>query len=208
MLLIPGGFSYGDDLGAGQVWAQELRHTLRQDLESFAKQGRPVLGICNGFQVLLKSGLLPETDFASGEDRDVTLTYNEQGRFECRWVYLKTNANSTSLFTEGLDELIYAPVAHGEGRVMSRDAAATERLWNNGQVALTYVDANGNAAGYPLNPNGSVTGIAALNNREGNVMGLMPHPEDHIYPWQNPLYHRGERGNLGIVLFKNGIRYA
>jgi phosphoribosylformylglycinamidine synthase II/phosphoribosylformylglycinamidine synthase I len=208
MLIVPGGFSYGDDLGAGQLWAQDLRYRLRETLEPFAKEGRPVLGICNGFQVLLKSGLLPDTNFASGEERDVTLSYNERGRFECRWVYLKPNPNSTSLFTEGLSELIYAPVAHGEGRVMARDNTATERLWNNGQVALTYTDANGEAAAYPFNPNGSVTGIAALNNQEGNVMGLMPHPEDHIYPWQNPLYHRGERSNLGIVLFQNGIRYA
>jgi len=208
MLVVPGGFSYGDDLGAGQLWAQDLRHKLRDDLERFALNGRPVLGICNGFQVLLKSGLLPNTDFASGDDRDVTLTYNENSQFECRWVYLKPNQQSTSLFTEGLDELIFCPVAHGEGRVMTRDADITQQLWDRGQVALTYVDADGNPAGYPLNPNGSVTGIASLNNREGNVMGLMPHPEDHIFPWQHARYHRGERGNLGLVLFQNGIRYA
>lgn len=208
MLVIPGGFSFGDDLGAGQLWAQDLRYKLRDDLERFALNGRPVLGICNGFQVLLKSGLLPNTDFASGDDRDVTLSYNENGHFECRPVYLKPNQNSTSLFTEGLDELILCPVAHGEGRVMTRNQQATQRLWNNGQVALTYVDAEGNPAGYPLNPNGSVTGIAALNNSEGNVMGLMPHPEDHIFPWQHPHYHRGVTGNSGLVLFQNGIRYA
>jgi phosphoribosylformylglycinamidine synthase len=208
MLVVPGGFSYGDDLGAGQLWAQDLRYKLRDDLERFALNGRPVLGICNGFQVLLKSGLLPNTDFASGDDRDVTLTYNQQGHFECRWVYLKPNQNSTSLFTEGLDELIFCPVAHGEGRVMTRDDKATQRLWNNGQVALSYVDADGNPVGYPLNPNGSVSGIAALNNHEGNVMGLMPHPEDHIFPWQHPNYHRGVTGNFGLVLFENGMRYA
>jgi len=208
MLVVPGGFSFGDDLGAGQLWAQDLRYKLRDDLERFALNGRPVLGICNGFQVLLKSGLLPDTDFASGDDRDVTLTYNEHGHFECRWVYLKPEINSTSLFTEGLDDLIFCPVAHGEGRVMTCNEKATQRLWNNGQVALTYVDANGNPAGYPLNPNGSVTGIAALNNREGNVMGLMPHPEDHIFPWQHPHYHRGTTGNFGLVLFQNGVKNA
>ncbi len=208
MLVVPGGFSYGDDLGAGQLWAQDLRYKLRDDLERFALNGRPVLGICNGFQVLLKSGLLPNTDFASGEDRDVTLTYNEQGHFECRWVYLQASQNSTSLFTEGMTDLIFCPVAHGEGRVMTRDDRATQRLWNNGQVALTYVDANGDPVGYPQNPNGSVSGIAALNNHDGNVMGLMPHPEDHIFPWQHPHYHRGAIGNLGLILFQNGIRYA
>ncbi len=208
MLVVPGGFSYGDDLGAGQVWAQDLRHLLHDALEQFVAQGRPILGICNGFQVLLKSGLLPDADFASGQQRDVTLTYNERGHFECRWVYLKPNTYSTSLFTDGLGDLIYTPVAHGEGRVMMRDDKALSRLWNNGQVALTYVDADSNPVGYPGNPNGSVSGIAAINNPAGNVMGLMPHPEDHIYPWQHPRYHRGERGNLGLALFRNGIKYA
>lgn len=208
MLVVPGGFSYGDDLGAGQLWAQDLRYRLREWIEPFAKDGRPVLGICNGFQVLLKSGLLPETDFASSEDRDVTLTYNERGQFECRWVYLKPNPHSTSLFTEGIEDLLYTPVAHGEGRVMVRDDAALNRLWENGQVALTYVDAEGNAAGYPRNPNGSISGIAALSNREGNIMGLMPHPEDHIFPWQHPRFHRGERSQRGLVLFENGIRFS
>ncbi|MEM9955127.1 MAG: phosphoribosylformylglycinamidine synthase subunit PurL [Chloroflexota bacterium] len=208
MLVVPGGFSYGDDLGAGQLWAQDLRYKLRDDLERFALNGRPVLGICNGFQVLLKSGLLPNTDFASGEDRDVTLTYNENGHFECRWVYLKPNIHSTSLFTEGIDDLIYCPVAHGEGRVMTRNPRETQRLWTNGLVSLTYVDSDGNSVGYPQNPNGSVTGIAAINNYEGNVMGLMPHPEDHIFPWQHPNYHRGITGNFGLVLFENGIKHA
>jgi phosphoribosylformylglycinamidine synthase I len=208
MLVVPGGFSYGDDLGAGQLWAQDLRYKLRDSLGKFAKDGRPVLGICNGFQVLLKSGLLPDTNFTAADARDVTLTYNERSQFECRWVYLKPNANSTSLFTEGLSELIYCPVAHGEGRVMVRDENALNRLWSNGQVALSYVDANGEPVGYPGNPNGSVAGIAALCNREGNVMGLMPHPEDHIFAWQHPRYHRGERGSIGLVLFQNGIRYA
>ncbi|MGJ3238458.1 MAG: phosphoribosylformylglycinamidine synthase subunit PurL [Anaerolineae bacterium] len=208
MLVVPGGFSYGDDLGAGQLWAQALRYQLRDELARFAQDGRPVLGICNGFQVLLKSGLLPDANFASGDDRDVTLTYNENGQFECRWVHLHANPNSTSLFTEGLDTLIHCPVAHGEGRVMTRNQDATQRLWANGQVALTYVDANGEAVGYPLNPNGSVTGIAGLNNREGNVLGLMPHPENHIFPWQHPQYQRGIGGQSGLVLFKNGIRHA
>ncbi|MEO1288562.1 MAG: phosphoribosylformylglycinamidine synthase subunit PurL, partial [Chloroflexota bacterium] len=173
MLVVPGGFSYGDDLGAGQLWAQDLRYKLRDDLERFALNGRPVLGICNGFQVLLKSGLLPNTDFASGEDRDVTLTYNENGHFECRWVYLKPNIHSTSLFTEGINDLIYCPVAHGEGRVMTRNPREIQRLWTNGLVSLTYADSDGKPIGYPQNPNGSVTGIAAINNYEGNVMGLM-----------------------------------
>lgn len=208
MLVVPGGFSYGDDLGAGQLWAQDLRYRIRENLEKFANDGRPVLGICNGFQVLLKSGLLPNNDFAGAKQRDVTLTYNERGEFECRWVYLQPNINSTSLFTDGLSDLIHCPVAHGEGRVMTRNQEALDALWGNGQVALTYVNASGSPAGYPVNPNGSETNIAAICNREGNVMGLMPHPEDHIFAWQHPNYRRGENGNLGLSLFKNGVKFA
>jgi phosphoribosylformylglycinamidine synthase II/phosphoribosylformylglycinamidine synthase I len=208
MLVVPGGFSYGDDLGAGQLWAQDLRYRIGDDLQAFADEGRPVLGICNGFQVLLKSGLLPNTDFASGDARDVTLTYNERRQFECRWTYLKPNPHSVSLFTEGIDDLLYVPVAHGEGCVMTRNQDALDALWQNGQVALTYVDSAGHPASYPLNPNGSISGIAALSNAQGNVMGLMPHPEDHIFVWQHPRYHRGEVGNRGLVLFENGIKYS
>lgn len=208
MLLIPGGFSYGDDLGAGQVWAQDLRHYLHKDLQAFVVEGRPVLGICNGFQVLVKSGLLPDADFASGDERRVTLTYNAGDRFECRWVYLTPNFNSTSMFIQGLRERIYCPVAHGEGRLIVRSEDTYNRLWRSGQIALTYTDEHGETAGYPSNPNGSHGGIAALSSGQGNVMGLMPHPENHIFPWQHPRWHRGERGNLGLELFKNGLRFA
>jgi len=208
MLVIPGGFSYGDDLGAGQLWAQVLKHDLRDALERFVVDGRPVLGICNGFQTLVKAGLLPDADFTTGSERKVTLTYNESGQFECRWVYLKKHPNSLSLFTAEMHELVHCPAAHGEGRVVARDAATLEKLWHNGQVALTYVDSNGDAVGYPGNPNGSDWGIAGLTNGQGNVMGLMPHPENHIFPWQHPQYHRGNSGQLGLILFQNGLKFA
>jgi len=202
MLVLPGGFSYGDDLGAGVLWALDLRQRFGANLQAFIDAGKPVLGICNGFQTLVKSGFLP------GDKRDVTLTYNAQGQFECRWVYLMTNPNSPCLFTRGIDELLYVPVAHGEGRVMAKDEAALRRLTEQNLVTLTYVDANGNTAGYPFNPNGSVLNIAGLCNTAGNVLGLMPHPEDHIYPWQHPRFHRDERGFSGLRLFENGIRFA
>jgi phosphoribosylformylglycinamidine synthase II/phosphoribosylformylglycinamidine synthase I len=208
LMIVPGGFSYGDDLGAGQLWAQDLRYHFQDSLETFVKVGKPVLGICNGFQVLVKSGLLPAADFAKGQSRTATLTNNEAGHFECRWVYLQPNPHSTSLFTHGLIQSIYCPIAHGEGRVLTKDNETLESLWKNGQVALQYIDNEGKTSGYPFNPNGSVWNIAALSNPEGNVMGLMPHPENHIFAWQHPRYHRGEHGMSGLILFKNAIKYA
>jgi phosphoribosylformylglycinamidine synthase II/phosphoribosylformylglycinamidine synthase I len=207
MLVIPGGFSYGDDLGAGVLWALDLRERL-QDINQFVAEGRPVLGICNGFQTLVKSGLLGLSDFVEGEQRPVTLTYNERGQFECRWVHLLPNPNSPSLFARDLTEPIFCPIAHGEGRVAVRDEATLQALLDANLNALTYVDDDGTTGEYPINPNGSVAHIAALTNPQGNVFGLMPHPENHIFPWQNPLRHRGASGGLGLRLFENGIKAA
>ncbi len=207
MLLIPGGFSYGDDLGAGQLWAQDLRHELRHDVERFVKEGRPVLGICNGFQVLMKSGLLPMSDFANGQDRSATLTYNQSGHFECRWVTLEAHPHSVSLFTEGMGGRIFCPIAHGEGRVAIRDEATLVQLSQDGQIALLYATPDGSPVSYPANPNGSIGNIAALCNPEGNVMGLMPHPENHIFAWQNPS-RNPLSGHDGLLLFKNAVKYS
>ena len=204
MLVVPGGFSYGDDLGAGTLAAFDLRHRLGGLLEQFVAEGRPVLGICNGFQTLVKAGILPGGEF----QRKVTLAPNDSGRFECRWVTLAPNAASPSLFTRGLDDLIACPVAHGEGRVVASDAATRDALLAQGLIALTYVNPDGSPAAYPANPNGSALGIAGLCNPQGNVLGLMPHPEDHLYPWQHPRRHRGEGGQLGLPLFQNAIRYV
>jgi phosphoribosylformylglycinamidine synthase len=218
-LILPGGFSYGDDLGAGTVWALDLRHRLGEDLARFVASGRPVLGICNGFQALVKAGILPGAAPGSGgadangarpaapDGRGVTLTFNESGRFECRWVYLRPNPDSPCLFTDGLDELIYCPVAHGEGRLVANPPALTD-LQARGLVALRYVDGGGRAAGYPANPNGSALAIAGLTNAAGNVLGLMPHPEDHIFAWQHPRWTRGERGRMGLSLFRNALKGA
>ncbi|MEP7286041.1 MAG: phosphoribosylformylglycinamidine synthase subunit PurL [Chloroflexota bacterium] len=196
MLVLPGGFSYGDDLGAGKLWALNLQHRLGEMLQPFVEAGRPTLGICNGFQALVKCGILP--------GQPATLTYNASAQFECRWVYLQPQ-QGRSLFTEGLDELIYCPVAHGEGRLIAADSQA---LWNEGLVAFSYTAADGQSVGYPGSPNGSDLGIAGLTNAAGNVLGLMPHPENHIFAWQHPNWRRGEGGMLGLRLFENAIRYA
>jgi phosphoribosylformylglycinamidine synthase len=208
MLVVPGGFSYGDELGAGKLGALDLRERLGEDLRRFVEDGRPVLGICNGFQTLVKTGLLPDDEYKVGDHRSVTLTFNESGHFECRWVYLQANASSPCLFTEGLDELIHCPVAHGEGRLATADQATLDRLRADGLVALTYVDYDGSPAEYPANPNGSVMNIAGICNKAGNVFGLMPHPENHIFSWQHPCWRRGEKGMDGLRLFKNGVKYA
>jgi len=224
MLVLPGGFSYGDDLGAGRLWAVDLRHVLRDQVHAFIAAGRPVIGICNGFQALVKSGWLPgslpsepassqgPTPRASDRAADgtfaATLTRNASNHFECRWVWLEPDPRSPCVFTRGLSERIYCPVAHGEGRFVPRDAEVVEALQAQRLVAVRYVAPDGATMGYPHNPNGSVADIAGICNTAGTVFGLMPHPEDHILPEQHPRWARGERGNMGLVLFENGVRYA
>ncbi len=207
MLVIPGGFSYGDDLGAGVVWALNLRERIA-GVDAFVRGGRPVLGICNGFQTLVKSGLLPGNDWDGGQ-RKVTLTYNAQGRFECGWVLLQAHPASPCLFTEGLTDPIYCPIAHGEGRVQVADDDTLRRLHADGLAALRYITPDSqHADDFPYNPNGSVDAIAGLCNPAGNVFGLMPHPENHIFPWQHPQHSASQRGYDGLRLFQNGIKRA
>ncbi|MCG2769237.1 MAG: phosphoribosylformylglycinamidine synthase I [Chloroflexota bacterium] len=202
LLVLPGGFSYADDLGGGRLWASDLLHRLRGDLSAFIAAGKPVLGICNGFQALVKAGFLP----GGACDGEVTLTHNARGRFECRWVTLQPIEDSRCLWTRSLEEPIYCPVAHGEGRFTVKDERVRRKLWDDGLVALSYVAPEGKPVQFPYNPNGSVDGIAGICNLEGNVLGLMPHPEDHVYPIQHPSWTRGERGGLGLALFRSGLR--
>jgi len=203
MLVIPGGFSYGDALGAGKVLSLDLHLHFREELTRFVAEGKPMIGICNGFQALVKSGFLP----GNGGVGPATLTFNESARFECRWVTLLPDSSSSCIFTEELDEPIFCPVAHGEGRFISDNMAQLEHA---GQIALRYALESGTPAGgqYPTNPNGSEGDVAGICNPAGNVLGLMPHPEDHIIPHQHPGRSRGLSGRLGLRLFENGIRYA
>ena len=204
MLLLPGGFTYGDALGAGARLALDLRIYFEDELAGFVSRGRMVLGICNGFQTLVKAGLLPGN---RPGPRQTTLTDNANGHFECRWMHLAVNPQSPATYLAAIDGLIFCPIAHGEGNFQVADAATLAALDADNLVAFRYVDAQGQPAGlrYPLNPNGSAADIAGLCNAAGNVVGLMPHPEDHIVPVQNPL-GRGDR--LGLPLFTAMIAAA
>ncbi|MFO7168069.1 MAG: phosphoribosylformylglycinamidine synthase I [Chloroflexota bacterium] len=217
MLIIPGGFSYGDHLGAGKLLAVDLAHRLGEQIAAFVADGRPVIGICNGFQVLVKAGILPGAapagDGVPEQGRMVpqaTLTDNASGQFECRWVYLAADPTSRCVFTQGIERPIEVPVAHGEGRFVTRDRETLEALRAAGQVALRYVAPDGGRPGYPGNPNGSDDDIAGVCNAQGNVLGLMPHPENAALPHQHPRWTREPRRaeGDGLVIFRNAVRYA
>ncbi|MEO0080235.1 MAG: phosphoribosylformylglycinamidine synthase I [candidate division WOR-3 bacterium] len=207
ILVIPGGFSYGDYIASGRVLANELKHNLKEDIERFIAAGKLILGICNGFQVLVKCGLLPafERPF---EPQSVTLDANDSGRYEDRWVYLRTE-DSPCIFTRGLPRMVYLPVAHAEGKFIVKDQSVLTRLNLNRQVVFRYVDANGDLAEYPENPNGSIEGIAGICDRTGRVFGLMPHPERFIRIEHHPRWRRERLTKPGgIAIFENGVAYA
>jgi phosphoribosylformylglycinamidine synthase subunit PurQ / glutaminase len=208
MLIIPGGFSYGDHLGAGRLLAVDLAHRLGEPLQRFVADGRPVIGICNGFQVLVKAGLLPGWEGHSAPA--LTLTDNQSARFECRWVQLEADPASCCTFTQGLSRPIEVPVAHGEGRIALRGDTDLAELQARGMVALRYYAAPDAPAAYPANPNGSRDDIAGVCNPQGNVLGLMPHPENAVLPQQHPRWTREpwrDEGD-GLAIFRNAVRYA
>lgn len=211
LLALPGGFSYADALSAGRLFALDLQTYFGDQVNAFVESGSPVIGICNGFQALVKSGILPASPDDVESDSRVrgTLTFNANGRFECRWVNLIPRSQHC-IWTYGLEELIYCPVAHGEGNFVVESDKQLAVLAQNDQVSLVYALPDGQPANgaYPHNPNGSMDDIAGICNPKGNVLGLMPHPENHIFPYQHPKRTRGESGGSGLTLFRNGVRYA
>ena len=194
ILVFAGGFSYGDDLGSGRVWGHELRTGgLGAALRRHVDRGGLILGVCNGFQVLVESGLF-EPDKAP-EERSIALYANASNHYECRWVTLREHAGKCTWLTDGLEWP--CPVAHGEGRFVVRDPATLAQLRANGQIALTYVakgaEGKGGTQGpaaYPANPNGAVADIAGICDETGRVFGLMPHPERNLDPWNHPEWTR------------------
>ena len=203
IMVVPGGFTYGDDISAGKVLANELRIKLGEDILRFIEDGKLILGICNGFQALVKAGFLPEP--SQHLQQRLSVTTNDSGKFECRWVNLSVNKECSCVFTEGIDS-VYLPVAHGEGKVVVEPEVLPQL-----NVALYYNDENGNnTAGYPYNPNGSMGNIAGICDSSGRILGLMPHPERHVRGTQHPQWTRlgaKEHGD-GFYIFQNAVEWA
>lgn len=220
ILCLPGGFSYGDDLGAGRILGNQIRHHLFDWLHEFKAAGKLVLGICNGFQILTKSGILLEStaDRAPTSTTDealsppATLTGNASGKFEDRWVRLRVSGSKCVFFRD--IETMYLPVAHAEGRFVARDENVLAALEANGQLALKYAPLQGNGeahgpAPYPDNPNGAMADVAGVCDATGRVCGLMPHPERHIDPTHHPRWTRGPLAaeGDGLRIFRNAVQY-
>ncbi len=208
IICIPGGFSYGDDLGAGKILSLEFICWLKDELKKFMNKGGLILGICNGFQVLVKTGILPDLDFK----QKITLTNNDSGRFEDRWVYLQAKKTehrqptTENIWLKDLPEVINLPVAHGEGKFFCSDEIL-DKIENSGQVALRYVDSSLNQAGYPFNPNGSMNNIAGITDSSGRILGLMPHPERCVFKHHDPSWLKEESKPWGLQIFKNAVAY-
>lgn len=239
LLAVPGGFSYGDDVASGKILANELALRLGEQVCPFICDGKLVIGICNGFQVLVKAGILPgpltdKIDKNQPLAPQATLTFNDSGKFEDRWTRLKVSGKS--VWTQGMEGVVYFPVAHGEGKFVPKDETVLKKLNENGQIAFRYVSTDGrkpksfdpplqksgvrsgfrpmekdNRAPYPENPNGSTDDIAGITDKTGRILGLMPHPERHFLFIHHPHWTRLEKRQKygdGAKIFENGVKYV
>ncbi len=224
ILAVPGGFSFGDHLGSGRLMGNRMRFSLRDELSNFIRQGKPIIGICNGFQVLVKTGLLPGPD---GNEPDfiqrASLTLNDSGRYEDRWVTLEFNQNSNCIWTKGMDK-IDCPVRHGEGKYVMPNRESLNQLSENNQIAVRYIDPDhhqntnqNEVLPFPKSPNGSMMNIAGISDKTGLVFGLMPHPEAIYAQWLHPDFARGGAPESstdlswegqGLQIFRNAVEYV
>jgi phosphoribosylformylglycinamidine synthase len=217
-LVLPGGFLDGDDLGSAKAQANRLLHSSARKTEEplikqfsrFISEKKLMLGICNGFQLMIKLGLVPALD-GNYMEQQATLTFNDSGRFEDRWVWLKTNAQSPCVFTKGLRNL-YFPVRHGEGKFVALEKQVLDRLRAQNQIVLLYTETEGGepTMKYPANPNGAQGGVAGICDPTGRIFGLMPHPEAFLHRTNHPRWTREELSDegQGLAIFRNAFEYA
>ncbi len=230
ILAVPGGFSFGDHLGSGRLMGNRMRFALREQLHAFVAAGKPIIGICNGFQVLVKTGLLPgPTGELDGPDfiQRASLTLNDSGRYEDRWVTLEFDPESPCIWTKGMQRMD-CPVRHGEGKFVMPSTTDFDQLSQNHQLTVRYVDPTTTPGEgrtdqplpFPLSPNGSMRNIAGVCDSTGLVFGLMPHPEAVYAKWLHPDHTRnsapgppsseslGEWEGEGLQMFRNAVQYV
>ncbi len=209
ILAVPGGFSFGDDVASGKILANRLRYRLGEPLREFISARKLIIGICNGFQVLVKMGILPF--FSDDFVQETTLTHNDSGRFEDRWVRVAVEPASVCVWTRGIRGM-ELPVRHGEGKFLVRNQSVLDRLSAAGQIALRYATADGGFAkgAYPANPNGSLDDVAGICDPSGRIFGLMPHPEAFLEGTNHPRWTRDglQVEGAGLAIFRNGVAYA
>lgn len=209
LLFIAGGFSYGDDVAAGKIMALELDRRFGDSLRAYEEKGKLAIGVCNGFQVLIKTGLLPFRT-GSGADLRATLTNNDSGKYEDRWTRMTVEQESVCVFTRSMRPRIELPVAHGEGKFIVKSESDMTELERDGQIVLRYAAKDGGEPVYPENPNGSMKHIAGVCNKKGTFFGLMPHPERFLFRINHPRWTREdlpEEGD-GMLFFKNAFDYC
>jgi len=214
-IMIPGGFSAGDYIRAGAIFAARMKSKLSKDLEEFVNQEYPILGICNGFQVLIELGLLPGIEKTVSKIPEASLNINDSNRFECRPTLLKHENNGKCIFTSKIKkgDVRLIPSAHAEGKLtfdLEKQKEYVKILEKNDQIVFKYVDPEGNYSGYPWNPNGSISNIAGICNNIGNVFGMMPHPERTFYKYQHSNWTRNKLDNYtgdGEEIFESVLDY-
>ena len=217
ILALPGGFSAGDYVRAGAIFAARIRSALSKEIDEFVREGRPVIGICNGFQILVELGLLPSFEGGMSAEPQAALYVNDSARFECIPTLLKHENGGNCIFTKDLPKgkVVMFPSAHMEGKLMfpaEREQDFLERLEANGQIVFRYVDPEGRYAGYPWSPNGSISSLAGVCNPAGNVLGLMPHPERVFHRYTHPDWTRSgadpSGDGDGKVIFQSAVGHV